>query len=106
MTAKKEVRHQKVLNVNDVLQRSSLSALIERHNQLQQFYFDIEKLIPAQFQGKIRLAEQNKDTLLFHVANGMIYQSLRFQQRQLLSQIQQKYPNIQKIEFKVIPSLN
>ncbi|MFC0322599.1 DciA family protein [Gallibacterium melopsittaci] len=105
MTTKKEVRNQKVLNVNDVLQRSSLSALIDRHNQLQQFYQDIEKIIPAQFQGKIRVATLTENHILFHVANGMIYQSLCFQQTQLLAKIQQHYPKIQSIEFKVIPSV-
>lgn len=105
MATNKDVRNQKVMNVNDILQRSSLSTLIEQHNQLQQFYLDIEKLIPAQFQGKMRLADQSENKLLFHVANGIVYQSLLFQQAQLLANIQKKYPKIQQIEFKVIPSL-
>lgn len=106
MSSKKEVRNQKVMNVNDILQRSSLSSLLDRHHQLQQFYHDIEQLIPSAFQGKIRLAQLQNDTVLFHVANGSIYQSLLFQQAQLLAKIQTQYPNIQHLEFKVIPSLS
>ncbi|WKS99142.1 DciA family protein [Gallibacterium salpingitidis] len=106
MSTNKNIRNQKVMNVNDILQRSSLSSLIERHNHLQQFYQDIEKLIPAQFRGKMRLAELTENSILFHVANGVVYQSLLFQQAQLLANIQQQYPNIKQLTFKVIPSLS
>lgn len=102
---KKQIRNQKTLNVNEILQRSSLSALLAQQQKRQQFYRNIEQCIPTQFRGQLRVAQYNEEKILFHVANGSVLQALLLQQAQLLRSINTLYPDIKQLEFKVIPTM-
>ncbi|KGQ33495.1 hypothetical protein P375_02635 [Gallibacterium genomosp. 2] len=102
---KKQIRNQKTLNVNEILQHSSLSGLLEQHQKRQQFYRNIEQCIPTQFRGQIRIAQYNEEKILFHVANGSVRQALLLQQAQLLRNINTICPTINQLEFKVIPTM-
>ncbi|MEH8136867.1 DciA family protein [Gallibacterium anatis] len=102
---KKQIRNQKTLNVNEILQRSSLSGLLAQQQKRQQFYRNIEQCIPTQFRGQLRIAQYNEEKILFHVANGSVRQALLLQQAQLLRSINALYPDIKQLEFKVIPTM-
>ena len=105
---KKQIRNQKTLNVNEILQRSSLSGLLAQQQKRQQFYRNIEQCIPTQFRGQLRVAQYNEEKILFHVAippYGSVRQALLLQQAQLLRSINTLYPDIKQLEFKVIPTM-
>ncbi|MGQ0287084.1 DciA family protein [Pasteurellaceae bacterium 22721_9_1] len=99
-------RYQKTVNVKQLLEKSDFAQLMQKGLQIYAFDQHIQKVFPSQFKGLYRVANFTEDTLHFEVANAMVRQAFLFQQKVLLTQIQQSHPHIQHLQFKINPALS
>lgn len=96
-------RYRKIVNVQEVLENSSISTLMKKGLQLHQINEDLQNLLPQNFRNQYVIADLQQNTLVIHAANASIRQGFLLQQQKLLHQIQQKYPTIMKLVIKVTP---
>lgn len=99
------MRYNKPTNVQDVLEDSYLGKILQKGIQLQQINEMLEKSFHHQFKGFYRVANFSQYEITIEVANGMVRQGLLFKEQELLTLVRQIYPQIQKVQFKVNPTL-
>lgn len=99
------MRYNKPTNVQNVLEDSHLGRILQKGIQLQQLNEMLERTFSLQFKGFYRVANFSQNDITIEVANAMVRQGLLFKEQELLVLIQQTYPQIQKIQFKVNPTL-
>ncbi|QIM66936.1 hypothetical protein A4G16_05885 [Mannheimia granulomatis] len=92
-------------NINEVLQNSTLSRLVEKANFINNLNQKVEKLLPESYRGLYRVANLVDNQLIINVQNATVRQGLILQQTTLLQQIQTDLPEITQLEFRVNPSI-
>lgn len=90
-------------NINEILQNSTLTQIVEKVNYLNSLNQKIQKILPESLRGLYRVANLIDNQLVINVQNATIRQGLILQQARLLEQIQSDLPQITCIEFKVNP---
>lgn len=93
-------------NITEILQTSSLGKIVERASNLNELNRIIPQIMPAQYAGLYRVANLVNDQLVFDVKNASVRQGLLLQEAILLNRIQQYYPKISLLVFRVRPYFN
>lgn len=96
----------KVKDISKILQSSSLGKIVQRSALLYELNQKMPKLLPEKYRGLYRVANLVDNLLKFDVKNATIRQGLLLQQPMLLTAIQQDYPQITQLEFRVSPSFS
>lgn len=91
--------------INDILQNSTLSRIVEKANTINTLNQKIQKIWPESYRGLYRVANLVDNQLIVNVKNATVRQGLLLQQTALLQQIQIDLPQITQLEFKVNPSV-
>lgn len=91
--------------INDILQNSTLTRIVERANFINELNQKIQKILPESYRGLYRVANLVNNQLIINVKNATVRQGLLLQQVTLLKQIQADLPEITQLEFRVTPSL-
>ncbi|MFA9500960.1 DciA family protein [Mannheimia sp. E30BD] len=91
--------------INDILQNSTLSRIVEKANFLNDLNQKIQKILPESYRGLYRVANLVDNQLIINVQSATVRQGLLLQQASLLVQIQTELPQITQLEFKVNPSV-
>ncbi|AHG79254.1 hypothetical protein X875_6360 [Mannheimia varigena USDA-ARS-USMARC-1388] len=91
--------------INDILQNSTLTRIVERANFINELNQKIQKILPEPYRGLYRVANLVNNQLIINVKNATVRQGLLLQQVTLLKQIQADLPEITQLEFRVTPSL-
>ncbi|HDL5966483.1 DciA family protein [Mannheimia haemolytica] len=91
--------------INDILQNSSLSRIVEKANFINDLNQKIQKRWPESYRGLYRIVNLVDNQLIVSVKNATVRQGLILQQNMLLKQIQTDLPEITQLEFRVNPSV-
>ncbi|HHW7518524.1 TPA: DciA family protein [Mannheimia haemolytica] len=91
--------------INDILQNSSLSRIVEKANFINDLNQKIQKRWPESYRGLYRVVNLVDNQLIVSVKNATVRQGLISQQNMLLKQIQTDLPEITQLEFRVNPSV-
>ncbi|MFA9488218.1 MULTISPECIES: DciA family protein [unclassified Mannheimia] len=91
--------------INDILQNSTLSRIVEKANFVNDLNQKIQKILPESYRGLYRVANLVDNQLIINVQSATVRQGLLLQQASLLVQIQTELPQITQLEFKVNPSV-
>lgn len=91
-------------NINELMQHSTLTHIVQRANELNILNSKIQKLLPNLYNGLYRVRNLSDNSLTFEVQSAAVRQGLLFQQTILLNLIRQDYPNIDELKFKVNPN--
>ncbi|QNS14982.1 DciA family protein [Mannheimia bovis] len=91
--------------INDILQNSTLSRIVEKANFVNDLNQKIQKILPQSYRGLYRVANLVDNQLIINVQSATVRQGLLLQQASLLAQIQTDLPEITRLEFKVNPSV-
>ncbi|MBF4101557.1 DUF721 domain-containing protein [Mannheimia haemolytica] len=91
--------------MNDILQNSSLSRIVEKANFINDLNQKIQKRWPESYRGLYRVVNLVDNQLIVSVKNATVRQGLILQQNMLLKQIQTDLPEITQLEFRVNPSV-
>lgn len=97
------MRNSTTQNISEVLQRSSLSRIVERANELNQLNQQIQSLFPAQYRGLYRVINLSDNVLTLAVQNATVRQGLYLQQADLLMRVREMLPEVRALQFKVSP---
>ncbi|TDQ58122.1 uncharacterized protein DUF721 [Mesocricetibacter intestinalis] len=100
------MRKQKVVNIKELLQTSDLAQVMRKGIYLSNLNSHLQQIFPPRFAGLFRAANRAGDRLNIEVANAVVRQGLLFRQSELLGLIQQKYPEIRRLDFRVNPELS
>ncbi|HGO5814410.1 TPA: DciA family protein [Mannheimia haemolytica] len=92
--------------INEILQNSTLSRIVEKANFINDLNQKIQKIWPQSLVGLYRVVNLVDNRLIINVQNATIRQGLMLQQIALLKQIQTDLPEITHLEFRVNPSVN
>lgn len=106
LTAQNIMRHSSIKNISDVLEQSSLSRLVERANLLNAANEVLRPKLPEQFRTLCRIVNLNDSELVFETPNAVVRQGLQLQQAYLLQIIQQAFPKIQTLVFRINPDFH
>lgn len=91
--------------INEILQNSTLSRIVEKANFVNDLNQKIQKILPQSYRGLYRVANLVDNQLIINVQSATVRQGLLLQQASLLAQIQTDLPEITRLEFKVNPSV-
>lgn len=91
--------------INEILQNSTLSRIVEKANFVNDLNQKIQKILPESYRGLYRVANLVDNQLIINVQSATVRQGLLLQQASLLAQIQTDLPEITRLEFKVNPSV-
>lgn len=91
--------------INDILQNSSLSRIVEKANFINDLNQKIQKRWPESYRGLYRVVNLVDNQLIVSVKNATVRQGLILRQNMLLKQIQTDLPEITQLEFRVNPSV-
>ncbi|MDD0823636.1 DciA family protein [Mannheimia sp. AT1] len=91
-------------NINDILQNSTLTRIVEKANVINDLNQKVQKILPESFRGLYRVANLVDNQLIINVQSATVRQGLILQQARLLEQIQADLPEVIRLEFKVNPS--
>lgn len=91
--------------INEILQNSTLSRIVEKANFVNDLNQKIQKILPESYRGLYRVANLVDNQLIINVQSATVRQGLLLQQTALLAQIQTDLPEITRLEFKVNPSV-
>lgn len=91
--------------INDILQNSTLSRIVEKANFINDLNQKIQKRWPESYRGLYRVVNLVDNQLIVSVQNATVRQGLILQQSMLLKQIQPDLPEISQLEFRVNPSV-
>lgn len=100
------MRHSSTKNISEVLEQSSLSRLVERANQLNNLNDLLQQKLPEPFKRRCRVVNVSDDSLTLETPNAVVHQGLRLQQAYLLTIIQQAFPRIQTLLFRINPDFH
>lgn len=92
-------------NINEILQNSTLSRIVEKANLINNLQQKVQKILPESYSGLYRVANLVDNQLIINVQNATVRQGLLLQQVTLLHQIQTDLPEITQLEFRVNPSI-
>ena len=98
-------RYQKAMNIKDLLETSSLADVMKKGLLINEINQQIKRIFPAQFEGLYQIVNINEKSLAINVANAVVRQGFLFRQQELLHLIQQQYPTIEKLQFRINPQL-
>lgn len=98
------MKNSTIKNINEILQNSSLTKIVQRANELNELNRKIQQLLPEQYRGLYRILNLSDNLLRFEVQNGTIRQGLLLQQTALLYLIQADFPEVTALDFKVNPN--
>ncbi|MEG9475100.1 DciA family protein [Mannheimia indoligenes] len=91
--------------INEILQNSTLSRIVEKANFVNDLNQKIQKILPESYRGLYRVANLVDNQLIINVQSATVRQGLLLQQTALLAQIQTDLPEITQLEFRVNPSV-
>lgn len=91
--------------INEILQNSSLSLIVEKANLINDLNQKIQKILPESYLGLYRVANLVDNQLIINTQNATVRQGLLLQQALLLKRIQTDLPEITRLEFRVNPSV-
>ncbi|AHG73683.1 MULTISPECIES: DciA family protein [Mannheimia] len=91
--------------INEILQNSTLSRIVEKANFVNDLNQKIQKILPESYRGLYRVANLVDNQLIINVKSATVRQGLLLQQTALLAQIQTDLPEITQLEFRVNPSV-
>ncbi|WHP46882.1 DciA family protein [Mannheimia bovis] len=91
--------------INEILQNSTLSRIVEKANFVNDLNQKIQKILPESYRGLYRVANLVDNQLIINVQSATVRQGLLLQQTALLVQIQTDLPEITQLEFRVNPSV-
>ncbi|WP_273392364.1 DciA family protein [Actinobacillus porcinus] len=98
-------RYQKAMNIKDLLETSSLADVMKKGLLINEINQHIKKIFPVQFEGVYQIVNFDEKCLNIDVANAMVRQSFLFRQQELIQLIQQQYPSIETLQFRINPQL-
>jgi len=99
-------RYQKVMNIKDLLETSTLADVMKKGLFLNELNNQIKALFPAQFSGLYHIVNFDETSLNIDVASAVVRQGFLFRQQELLSLIQQQHPEIRRLNFRINPQLS
>lgn len=91
--------------INEILQNSALSRIVEKANFVNNLNQRIQKILPESYRGLYRVVNLVDNQLIINVQSATVRQGLLLQQASLLAQIQVDLPEITQLEFRVNPSV-
>lgn len=101
-----EKRYQKPINIQQILRNSSFATVMQKGLFINELNLFLQRIIPKQFNQLYRLSNFSEDSLTIEVQNAMVRQALLFEQNKIITQIQQKHPEIKQLKFKINPELS
>ncbi|ABR75369.1 hypothetical protein CBG46_05925 [Actinobacillus succinogenes] len=98
-------RYQKVMNIKELLDTSSLAQVMKKGLFINELNQQIQQLFPSQFMGLYRVANFTEDTLIIEAASAVVRQGFLFRRKELLQNIQILQPEIKQLQFCINPEL-
>lgn len=98
-------RHQKVMNIKELLDTSSLAQVMKKGLFIHELNQQIRQFLPARLTALYRVANFNEDTLTIEVASAVVRQGFLFRRQELLPEIQSIQPEIKRLQFRINPDL-
>ncbi|MDU8925540.1 DciA family protein [Pasteurellaceae bacterium LIM206] len=99
------MRKNKTQNIKELIEGSHLAQIMQKGLFLNNLNQQLQSRFPPQFKGLYRLANMHEDSLNIEVASAVVRQGFLFRQQELLRLIQQDYPEITRLNFKINPQL-
>lgn len=96
-------RYQKAVNIVDVMEKSSFAKMMQKGLAIHELNQKFNHTFPQEFQGLLRIGNINGETLFIEVANAIVRQGILFRQSDLLTVIQQDYPQVKKLDVRINP---
>ncbi|PJG82954.1 DUF721 domain-containing protein [Caviibacterium pharyngocola] len=97
-------RYKKAVNVQEVLQHSSLGRFMQKGLFIYNLNEQIQQVFPDDFHGLYRVIGMENGILSIEAANATVRQGLLFKQQELLARINKLYPQISALNIKVNPA--
>ncbi|MFK7160937.1 DciA family protein [Marinospirillum sp. MEB164] len=82
---------------------SVLGALINRATQLKQIETHLKALLPDALRDEFRVADWQQQRLIIMASQATLLTYFRFAEPQIRQQLQQHYPELERIELKIRP---
>ncbi|MFZ7173247.1 DciA family protein [[Pasteurella] aerogenes] len=99
------MRYKKTVNVQTILETSTLANLMEKGVRLNQLNEQLHPFFPKEFYGFYKITHMTEETLFIDVAHASIRQGFLFKQAALLQAVNQTYPQIKQFTFTINPQL-
>lgn len=99
------MRHQKAVNIKNLLEASNLAQIMRKGIALHELNQQLQQGFLKQFQGLFRAVNFTQDNLTIETTNATVRQALLFRQAELLALVQQTHPEIKQLRLKVNPNL-
>lgn len=100
------MKNSTVKTINEILQNSVLSRIVQQANEINLLNEKIQRLLPNLYRGLYRVVNLSDNQLTFEVQSAVVRQGLLMQQSVLLNLIQADFPKVTELKFKVNPYLN
>ncbi|MDG2955747.1 DciA family protein [Bisgaard Taxon 10/6] len=98
-------RHQKVMNIKELLDTSSLAQVMKKGLFINELNQNIQQLLPSRFIELYRVANFSEDGLTIEVASAVVRQGFLFRQQELLQTFRRIHPEINRLQFRINPEL-
>ncbi|OOF78389.1 hypothetical protein BKG96_06065 [Rodentibacter caecimuris] len=102
----KAERYQKAVNIVEIMEQSSFAQIMQKGLAIHELNQKFNRSFPQEFQDLFRIGRINGDTLFIEVANAIVRQGMLFRQSDLLTLIQQDYPQVKRLNLKISPEFN
>lgn len=99
-------RYQKAVNIVEIMEQSSFAQIMHKGLAIHELNQKFNRTFPLEFQGLFRIGRISGNTLFIEVANAIVRQGMLFRQSDLLILIQEDYPQVKRLDFKINPEFS
>ena len=99
----KAERYQKTVNIMDVLEQSSFAKIMKKGFAINELNQKFNRIFPQEFHGKFRIGNITDHLICIEVSNAIVRQGILFKQIELLTLIQEEFPQVTGFEITINP---
>lgn len=98
-------RYQKAVNIMDVLEQSPFAKIMKKGLAINELNQKFNRIFPQEFHGKFRIGNITDHLIFIEVSNAIFRQGILFKQIELLTLIQEEFPQVTGFEIAINPGL-
>ncbi|ADO81410.1 TPA: DciA family protein [Haemophilus influenzae] len=96
-------RYQKAVNITDVLEQSPFAKIMKKGLAINELNQKFNRIFPQEFYGKFRIGNITDHLIFIEVSNAIVRQGILFKQIELLTLIQEEFPQVTGFEITINP---
>ncbi|HHF5227527.1 TPA: DciA family protein [Haemophilus influenzae] len=96
-------RYQKAVNITDVLEQSPFAKIMKKGLAINKLNQKFNRIFPQEFHGKFRIGNITDHLIFIEVSNAIVRQGILFRQIELLTLIQEEFPQVTGFEITINP---